>query len=383
MLGVALSHMFANNLGNHDTVGDILRFLHRRDWTEARFDSQITCVSDGPSGIIAVGDQRGKVYLIDAQTGHKILSPPRGPWHCKDNKLCSCFRRAASDSHGPNEEGEDDDDGGEEASDEEDDEYLEDDEEKKPCSSPQCRGNEQCSKENLRCICEFYLSADGVTECHDEDPDCPVMCMHAVYLAVDTISYSPNGDMIAAKCGNGKIYLLDSSTAEVRTSLNNHRDHITAVAWSPDGTLLAAGMWATANIFDAQSGKVKLSLSVDAGAMGVRSVAYSPTGDTIAAGCYNGNIYLVNAVTANVELLLTVGSGHGNVRSVSFSPKGDKIAAGCCNGFIYLVDVLTANVKRLMIGHHGQDGCICDCDEDGDLSTYINPKCLVSWHPAQ
>ena len=42
------------------------------------------------------------------------------------------------------------------------------------------------------------------------------------------------------------------------------------IAWSPDGTMLAAGMWATANIFDAQSGKVKLSLSVDAGAMGVR-----------------------------------------------------------------------------------------------------------------
>ena len=57
--------------------------------------------------------------------------------------------------------------------------------------------------------------------------------------------------------------------------------------------------------------------------------------------------------------------------------------SGCCNGIIYLVDVLTAQVKRLMIGHHGQDGCICDCDEDGDLSTYINPKCLVSWHPAR
>ena len=118
--------------------------------------------------------------------------------------------------------------------------------------------------------------------------------------------------------------------------------------------------------------------------MGVRSVSYSPTGDKIAAGCYNRNIYLVNVVTANVELyMLTVGSGHGNMRSVSFTPKGDMIAAGCCNGIIYLVDVLTAQVKRLMIGHHGQDGCICDCDEDGDLSTHINPECLVSWHPAR
>ena len=140
VLGVALSRKFANN---HDTVGVILRFLHRRDWTEARFDSQITCLSDGPSGIIVVGDQRGSIYLLDAQTGHKILSPLRGPWHCKDNKLCSCFRRAERDSHGPNEEGEDDDDGGEEASDEEDDEYLKDDEEKKPCSSPQAMPGER------------------------------------------------------------------------------------------------------------------------------------------------------------------------------------------------------------------------------------------------
>jgi WD40 repeat protein len=107
---------------------------------------------------------------------------------------------------------------------------------------------------------------------------------------LDTMSYSPKGasDMIAAGCGNGKIYLLDSSTAEVKRSLNNHRDHITVVAWSPNrlGTMLAAGMWAkgppgivdwqtaTADnsiyIFDSQTGKVKLYLSVDAGAMDVR-----------------------------------------------------------------------------------------------------------------
>ena len=217
--------------------------------------------------------------------------------------------------------------------------------------------------------------------------------------AVDTISWSPTGDLIAAGCSNGKIYLLDSSTAEVKLSLNDHQEHITAVAWSPDGTMLAAaGIWylkgppgivdwptATTHnsiyIFDAQTGKVKRYLSVDADGMGVDSVSYSPTGDMIAAGCRNGKIYLVDTVTADVKLLL-VTSGHGTVRSVSFSPKGDMIAVGCWNETIHLVDVSTSEVKRLRIGHNGQDGCICDCDENGHLASRVKRKCQVSGHTA-
>jgi hypothetical protein len=60
-----------------DVVEVILRLvqLGRRDWREARFDSELRCLSDGPSGVIAVGSDDGKIHLIDAQTGQKILSP--------------------------------------------------------------------------------------------------------------------------------------------------------------------------------------------------------------------------------------------------------------------------------------------------------------------
>jgi WD40 repeat protein len=48
---------------------------------------------------------------------------------------------------------------------------------------------------------------------------------------------------------------------------------------------------------------------------------------------------------------VTVDSGDRGVRSVSFSHKGDMIAAGCWNGKIYLVDVLTGQAKRSVTGH--------------------------------
>ena len=112
----------------------------------------------------------------------------------------------------------------------------------------------------------------------------------------------------------------------------------------------------------------------------VYGVVFHPKENILASCSADKSIKLWNLDTGT-ELSTTVDSGLGGVRSVAFSPKGDMIAAGCCNGIIYLVDMLTAKVKRLMIGHHGQDGCICDCDENSDLSTHINPECLVSWHP--
>ena len=60
--------------------------------------------------------------------------------------------------------------------------------------------------------------------------------------------------------------------------------------------------------------------------MGVQSISYSPEGDTIAAGCYNGKIHILDPVTVAVKRSL---SGHNDsVRSVCFSHCGSKIVSG-------------------------------------------------------
>jgi WD40 repeat protein len=63
------------------------------------------------------------------------------------------------------------------------------------------------------------------------------------YEGVTSISFSPMGDMIAAGCSNGKIYLMDAVTVAVRRSLTGHSSYVMSVVWNNDGTKLASGSY--------------------------------------------------------------------------------------------------------------------------------------------
>ena len=86
----------------------------------------------------------------------------------------------------------------------------------------------------------------------------------------------------------------------------------------------------------------------------VQSVAYSPCGKWIASGGGHGDktVRIWDAATgAPVGSPLAVDAGHGGVQSVCFSPKDNVIAAGCSNGNIYLVDAQAGEVKSSLSGH--------------------------------
>ena len=78
---------------------------------------------------------------------------------------------------------------------------------------------------------------------------------------------------------------------------------MTSVAYSPCGKWITSGSWDnTVRIWDAESGAaVGSPLTVDAGSWGVQSVCFSPKDNVIAAGCSNGNIYLVDAQAGEVK----------------------------------------------------------------------------------
>ena len=95
------------------------------------------------------------------------------------------------------------------------------------------------------------------------------------------------------------------------TDLSKHS--VRSVCFSADGDLLVSGsddktlkIWSkgSSGTFECKS-----TLRVDAGALGVQSVSFSPKDNVIAAGCYNGKIYLVDAVAGEVKSTLTGHSG--------------------------------------------------------------------------
>ena len=53
---------------------------------------------------------------------------------------------------------------------------------------------------------------------------------------------------------------------------------------------------------NAQTGeKILCPVKVEAGVVGVHCVTFNGTGDTIVAGCYNGNIFFIDTATSQVR----------------------------------------------------------------------------------
>ncbi|MFM6679559.1 MAG: protein kinase domain-containing protein [Dolichospermum sp.] len=131
-------------------------------------------------------------------------------------------------------------------------------------------------------------------------------------------------------------------------TLTGHSNRIRSVAYSPDGQTLASGsVDDTIKLWDVKTGNLLQTLSDHSSS--VCSVAYSPDGQTLASGSDDKTIKLWDVKTGN---LLQTLSGHSHwVRSVAYSPDGQTLASGSWDNTIKLWNVKTGNLLQTLSGH--------------------------------
>ena len=77
---------------------------------------------------------------------------------------------------------------------------------------------------------------------------------------------------------------------------------VTSVAFSPDGKQVVSGSWdKSVKLWNVETGKELSTMKVYAGDFGVQCVTFNGTGDTIVAGCWNGNIFFIDTATSQVR----------------------------------------------------------------------------------
>jgi hypothetical protein len=73
---------------------------------------------------------------------------------------------------------------------------------------------------------------------------------------VFSVAFSPDGKMIAAGCGDGRIALWEVTSYKRRATLRGHTEEVTSVAFRRDGKLLASrGAEGTVRLWDLRTGK--------------------------------------------------------------------------------------------------------------------------------
>jgi WD40 repeat protein len=165
---------------------------------------------------------------------------------------------------------------------------------------------------------------------------------------VSSVAFSPDGTTIAAGYSvrngggvvpnGGGVVLWDAAGRKrlVGTPLSVAGGGVSSVAFSPDGKSIAAGYYIRNGgggvvLWGAADHRRVVALEVTEG--GVRSVAFSPDGKTIAAGYseqdgLRGGVVLWDATSGKPLIAAPLQVKEGDVRSVAFSPDGKTIAAG-------------------------------------------------------
>ena len=98
------------------------------------------------------------------------------------------------------------------------------------------------------------------------------------------VAFSPDGSLLAACGADGTIAILDVDDLAARPRLiDDHADWVNGISWSPDGkSLVSASRDKTAKVFDAESGRLKMTFGGHQ--QNVTSAMFASDGERVISG---------------------------------------------------------------------------------------------------
>jgi WD40 repeat protein len=218
------------------------------------------------------------------------------------------------------------------------------------------------------------------------------------FSGVLAIAFSPDGQLLATGNANCEIHLWRVSDCPSRSfsedsakgdhqrllTLQGHTGWIRKVAFSPDGqTLVSSSEDGTIKLWNLPSGEYQSTLceSTDS----VYGVTFSPDGQLLANGGNDCMIRIWDAVNGNC---LQVLQGHtGGILCVHFSPDGKHLASSGFDNTIRIWDRETGECLRTITAHNNWVGSVqfspdgerlvsASCDRTIRIWRFPDAKCL-------
>jgi WD40 repeat protein/tRNA A-37 threonylcarbamoyl transferase component Bud32 len=185
---------------------------------------------------------------------------------------------------------------------------------------------------------------------------------------VFAVAWCPDGSRLASvdMHGNARIWDADQFRELRRLDAPLFRSRpkahdvppMTSVAWNPRGDLLALCRDATVAVFDPDSGKLRFRLK-DSPAV-LSKVAWSPDGSRLAASGLDGRVRIWAVETRKLEYTLY---GHANrAEALAWHPDGRRLASGSWDKSVRVWNLDTGDAALTLWGH----------------SSWVT---AVAWHP--
>jgi WD40 repeat protein len=163
------------------------------------------------------------------------------------------------------------------------------------------------------------------------------------------LTYHPQGSSVVSVGEDGSVYLWSFSTRR-EPLFEDQAGRVGPVAFSPDGRYLAAAIdgadGSTVSLLDVERGEPRIELS--APETWISALAYSPDGTRVAAGCKDGTVkvWSVERILRHQPEFATIDAtppsfrcGDDILTSVAFNPTSDNLVVGSLDQLVRVWNV--------------------------------------------
>jgi WD40 repeat protein len=193
------------------------------------------------------------------------------------------------------------------------------------------------------------------------------------------VAFSPDGKLLAVGDGsygtsgrpNGRVLVWETATGRRTRTFEGHQNYVRSVAFSPDGKRLASGSDAV-RVWDLSSGKqVRRFPQRDF----IDALAFTRDGRALVAG---GEEAVVWDLTSGEELH-RLGGEHGWVAGVALSPDGRRLATTGSDGLVRLWDFATGKELAELAGHAGRAYAVAFSPDGQTLASAGQDTTVLLW----
>lgn len=182
-----------------------------------------------------------------------------------------------------------------------------------------------------------------------------------------SLAWSPKELRIASGDHNHQVHVWSADNGSTPFIYTGHKDDVWAVAWSPDGQLIASGGGRndkTVQVWHAGSGKLMLTYSQHTDR--VSSISWSPDGTSIASSGFDGMVYIWSVKDGTTIL----SHNHGtSVGSMAWSPSGEWIVS-VAKTDIHVWSASDGSIQRTRYNSRWVTSCAWSPRSFGDYVAY-------------
>jgi WD40 repeat protein len=187
------------------------------------------------------------------------------------------------------------------------------------------------------------------------------------------VAFSPDGGRLAVGGGGPAVIVRSLPAGDVVLTLNTPSERVFALAWSADGTRLAAGDRRTVTVWDMPSGRELYALPAQEDY--VPGLAFSPDGRTLATSAEDRSVHLWDGLTG-AHRTSWRGLSHSIV-GLCFSPDGRRLAGGDSSGVVHVWDAATGTALLAMEGYAGAGPVVWGPDGSRLAAGEMGPGVLI------